>query len=1015
MEAVKKHVILLAAGKPAHGKLPSALFQSPYSRRQGPILDWLLSYFPESEWRRELVLGYQAMELARRYPCCDVSINPDWETTGSLQSMYSALSRSESHSVLVSYTDVIYEHSAVSRITEQEGDAVVLVDGTAGRRYEGRSVVDRDNADWVRVDGGGRLTDSESDTRKEFSGLILLREHAVKTIKELWEREGTSFGKMRLGPLCTKLSQAGLMVTTVDVEGKWAELNAPQDLAHFLMGTKAGTLNRVAPLLRHSSVPQQTVFSVAEWNSNAEDIFRHIQDSFTTRVAVRSSSRREDTWSSSNAGCFDSVLDVDSSDAEMLAKSIEKVIASYGDQAGTTDEVLVQRMVEHVACAGVAFTRTLERGAPYVVVNYDVSGSTSGVTSGKGADLGVMYRRRNGTPIAVTSKGRDMTALLTALDELESLFGYDALDVEFAIDADEVVWLLQVRPIVVDYSEWRMDDGRVHAAIDMAKNRFIQAQEPAPFAPGSWAPFSIMTDWNPAEIIGTRPTRLAFSLYRYLVTDEIWARQRAEFGYSDVRPCPLIRLFAGHPYVDIRASFASFIPAALSDDLAAKLVDYYLSVLRKRPELHDKAELEILFTCLTPDFSLKSGRLLDAGFSGEEMHALRTALREITWNAFGMAERQAAAIPALEERRKRIGHAVRFPLERAAFLLEECKRATLLFSHMARLGFVAADILDALVRTGIITRERKSDFLRSTRTVASAIRDDAFTVKRGHMPMEEFVSRYGHLRPGTYNIAVPRYASNPQLFLRNLVNEAQQGDSPTFSWSDPEIKDVAAVMADLGLPVTMEKLDTFFRTAIEGREFSKFVFTRHLSDALECIVDWGMSVGFSREEMAFISITDVLAARVGQSSSDAALWLKSRIEEGREEMELAMAVEMPPLLFRPEDFDLFFLPDDLPNFIGSRAVSGVVKVLDENIGDTPQLANKILLTMQADPGYDWIFGHSPLGLVTCYGGANSHMAVRAAELGLPAAIGIGEKRFALLKSSRKLCLDPANGRLETLY
>ena len=44
----------------------------------------------------------------------------------------------------------------------------------------------------------------------------------------------------------------------------------------------------------------------------------------------------------------------------------------------------------------------------------------------------------------------------------------------------------------------------------------------------------------------------------------------------------------------------------------------------------------------------------------------------------------------------------------------------------------------------------------------------------------------------------------------------------------------------------------------------------------------------------------------------------------------------------------------------------------------------------ADPGYDWIFLHKIRGFITKYGGLNSHMAIRAAELGIPAAIGTGE-------------------------
>ena len=59
----------------------------------------------------------------------------------------------------------------------------------------------------------------------------------------------------------------------------------------------------------------------------------------------------------------------------------------------------------------------------------------------------------------------------------------------------------------------------------------------------------------------------------------------------------------------------------------------------------------------------------------------------------------------------------------------------------------------------------------------------------------------------------------------------------------------------------------------------------------------------------------------------------------------------------------------------------------------------------ADPGFDWIFGHKIKGLVTKYGGVNSHMAIRCAELEIPAAIGCGEKKFESLKEFKLICLD----------
>ena len=47
----------------------------------------------------------------------------------------------------------------------------------------------------------------------------------------------------------------------------------------------------------------------------------------------------------------------------------------------------------------------------------------------------------------------------------------------------------------------------------------------------------------------------------------------------------------------------------------------------------------------------------------------------------------------------------------------------------------------------------------------------------------------------------------------------------------------------------------------------------------------------------------------------------------------------------------------------------------------------------------------PSGLITKYGGVASHMAIRCAELGLPAAIGCGEIWYNKLKNSHKINLN----------
>ena len=75
------------------------------------------------------------------------------------------------------------------------------------------------------------------------------------------------------------------------------------------------------------------------------------------------------------------------------------------------------------------------------------------------------------------------------------------------------------------------------------------------------------------------------------------------------------------------------------------------------------------------------------------------------------------------------------------------------------------------------------------------------------------------------------------------------------------------------------------------------------------------------------------------------------------------------------------------------------------------LQGKIVLVDAADPGYDYLFTKGIAGLVTCYGGANSHMAIRCSELGLPAVIGVGEEKFAIYKKAKRLHIDCLNQKI----
>ena len=391
-------------------------------------------------------------------------------------------------------------------------------------------------------------------------------------------------------------------------------------------GTKAETLEILAPRLRTARILPQIRFSVAEWRTDRAAVLALIAaERWSSRpVIVRSSAQSEDGPTGSQAGRYDSVLGVlGSAD---IAQAIETVIASFADGGNLQDQVFVQPMLEHVAMAGVAFSRPPNSGGPYYIVNYDErSGRTDRVTSGVGANLETFFCLKS----RIDACPPTLAPVLALVGELESLFACDAIDVEFAIDVDGQIYLLQVRRLSVNCVE-TIADAEVDTALANVARKVELLSRPHPFLHGTRSIFGVMPDWNPAEIIGLRPWPLSLSLYRELMTDAIWAYQRDNYGYQNLRSFPLLVSFHGLPYIDVRVSFNSFIPRDLPNDLAGRLVNYYIDRLLAEPQLHDKVEFEIIFSCYTLDLPERLGKLAQNGFSQADITELSGALRRLT-------------------------------------------------------------------------------------------------------------------------------------------------------------------------------------------------------------------------------------------------------------------------------------------------------------------------------------------------------------------------------------------------
>ncbi|PID42471.1 MAG: phosphoenolpyruvate synthase [Proteobacteria bacterium] len=783
-------------------------------------------------------------------------------------------------------------------------------------------------------------------------------------------------------------------------------------LSKLYFSTKAGTLRCLYEFgLKYAKVLPQYSFSVKQWRESADSCLSGIERSFgkASLLIVRSSAIGEDGQNKSNAGAYLSLTNVQ---FDQLDHGIEKVIASYDNHHceshhrknhSCDNQVLVQPMLKNVIRSGVAFSHDPKTASPYHIYNWSDGEDTTMVTGG-----GVGHTWQSAACSSVPPP-REIAQVCSLVDELTNLF-QQPIDIEFAVSRTETggeqVWLLQARPLVMPK---RVESERTQTdRIQLISEKISQGMKPHPFLKGKSTIYGIMPDWNPAEIIGIRPKPLSLSLYKEVITDSIWAYQRHNYGYRNLRSFPLLIDYFGLPYIDVRVSFNSFIPAGLSDSLAEKLVDYYIEKLMGEPRHHDKVEFEIVHSCYTFDLHDRIQELKDFGFRHTDLDDLVNSLKGLTNRIIdphkGLWKKDAAKLDSLKQRRARLAASDLDTIERIYWLLEDVKRyGTLPFAGLARAGFMAVQILRSLVAVGVLADRDFDCFMGSLHTVSGQLSRDRFTLGKN-----QFLAKYGHLRPGTYDILSPRYDETPDAYFDWSQKAHRSSDSPVFSLTLDQMKTIFRLMDTHDLSHDVVGLFDFIKSGIELREWSKFEFTRSISDVLQLIKHYGQLLDISEEDMAFCDISAF--GKIFSSSIEPRKLLLNEIEQGKTRYEETMRTALPPLITRPEDAWSFYWPESTPSFITGKTVLAST----ETEVNPSQINGKIVFIPNADPGYDWLFTYPIAGLITAWGGMNSHMAIRAGELGIPAVIGSGQPLFHKWSHAKKICLYCAEGRVEII-
>ncbi|NDB88597.1 MAG: hypothetical protein EB164_06700 [Thaumarchaeota archaeon] len=776
--------------------------------------------------------------------------------------------------------------------------------------------------------------------------------------------------------------------------------------------SKADVLEYLQTKLNKSKIEKLIHFTVQEWKANPRSIVNEIQQYFSKSkfLIVRSSALGEDSLESSYAGVYESILDVLPDSEQSIKDAINSVAKSYvaKNNHNQKNQILIQNQTVNIMTSGVVFTRTPDVGSPYYVINFEDGGSTTGTTHGLSNNMLKIYRNTK----QKLEKKWDL--LLDAIKEIESILDTDLLDIEFGITKSYQIVVFQVRPLTSVKQELPKNlDKKISQLIKMNQNLFSKLNKTKRHVSGKYTLFSDMSDWNPSEIIGDNPNYLDYSLYDYLIMNDAWHRGRSQIEYHDVNPYKLMIKFGNKPYVDIRGSFNSLISKELDKKLKEKLLNYFLNKLSKNPHLHDKVEFEILFTCYDLTVENRLQELLHNGFTKNEIAKIKSIVLKHTNLILTKYEKTLQqcnlSLDKLDSSRAKIlsnltkSADYKAKLNTAQLLLSDCKKlGTIPFSNMARIAFIATAILNSLVKTKHLNSDSVYSIMQTISTPLSEFQNDLIAYHDKKLSYSDFIKKYGHLRPGTYDITAMRYDKTNSYFNMDF-KKPRRHKNVTLTIDYKEI------FKKHGLDTSVDFL-FFLKEAIAKREFVKFSFTKNLSEAMELIADACNEIGFTRDDIANLDLKSIMSDYKTVSKAQLQQTWKNKISKNKQKKIIYSFLVLPPLITSSFDFEIVKYYSAKPNFITEKSISSEIIVLDDSKAKS-DLKNKIILLENADPGYDWIFTRNPSGLITKYGGVASHMSIRCAELNLPAAIGCGEIIYEQLLLSSKVLLDCKNKQI----
>jgi hypothetical protein len=736
------------------------------------------------------------------------------------------------------------------------------------------------------------------------------------------------------------------------------------------------------------NVPDYFYFKFSFFLKNKEKILTDIKKKFKNKIIIRSASYDEDN-KISNAGKYLSIPNISSKDLDEVRNSIIKVFKSFGNKKNK-NYIFIQEYIENASVVGVIFTSDPNNGAPFRTINFNNSNSTDLITSGK-SNGEICYYFRD---IKKKDLKQNTKNIETTIRKIENKFSKIALDIEFLI-LKKKIYILQVRQLNATI-KYKINFKK--SLRDLEK-KILKMKHETTHLIGKKRYYSNMTDWNPAEIVGLKPKTLAISLYESLVTDEIWAESRKDLGYNDTTKIPLLYSFLGTPYIDLRTDINSFLIPNLSKKIQEKLINFYFNQFKKNPyKLYDKIESSLVINCISLDINKYKKLLSESTLSKKEKDEVINKYINLTSKIIFKLNDNIKKYESGEYLLNQQLKSKNSPINKIYLLHNICKNyGTLPFANLARMAFIGVEFVNSFEKLNIISSDEKKNLLETNKSISQEMYE---VLKKSK---SKFLNNYGHLRPNTYEISNPNYKEN----FKNYFEKAKRKETrlKKFSFSENQKKKINYYLKKNKFKkIDANILINFIESSIYQREKSKLFFTKIINSIFTELKILSKRIGLKDANLSYLNIKNVLSLYNNFSHYDIIKNLNKDIQENKKTYRYNKNFNLPSIIISKKDIYYFEEKKASPTFITNKKIISKFTILGK-MSKKSDLNDKIICIENADPGYDFIFNYKINGLITAFGGPNSHMSIRCNEFSIPAAIGVGELKFKQLNKNNTLYLN----------